>query len=235
MTGDIITASIYCLTDPRDGSIRYVGKTIQPLPLRLQQHVYPAKVGKHNHSKARWIRGLIDDGVLPTIKLLDRVPCEQWREAESRWAQTMRNAGCRLTNEAPEGGGGDSSHKGRMTPEITALLGKIPDEELAVMAGLTRKAIAYHRKVRRISRCGNRPELKKSPPRMGGHNRIEISPEAMNRLGKEPDYVIAADLGITKGVIARLRKLNNIAAYAESSGQSGQFKKGNYPARWKTR
>jgi hypothetical protein len=37
---------IYALIDPRDRAVRYVGKTIQPLAFRLQQHIWPARTGR---------------------------------------------------------------------------------------------------------------------------------------------------------------------------------------------
>jgi hypothetical protein len=286
MSNDPSHAKIYYLEDPRNGALKYVGKTIQPLQQRLQQHVYPARVGKHNHPKAKWIRSVLADGHLPSIRLLEVVPYDQWRRAEREWATKFRISGADLTNDAPVGGGGERSHSGRMTQDAVAmlgnlpdsqvamlvglsttavryhrkvrgiprtghsrqanpsrlkptsfidLLGKLPDDEIAALAGVTRKTVAYHRKRREILPCGNRPEKRTKPPYMGGHNRIALPEGALRRLGKEPDYQIATAYGVTKGVIARARKQANIAPYSDTTGNNGKFKKGNYPARWKHR
>ena len=61
------------------------------------------------------------------------------------------------------------------------------------------------------------------PPPMGGHNRIDLPFEVVERLGSCPDYVLAKELGCDKGVIARARKQRGIASYAQISGNTGKF------------
>jgi hypothetical protein len=58
-------------------------------------------------------------------------------------------------------------------------------------------------------------------------------PESIiQRLGKLPDYILARECKTDKGVIARRRRKLGIASYAVTSGNTGQYKPGNYPARW---
>jgi hypothetical protein len=93
--------SIYALVDPRDGEIRYVGKTIKPLPVRLREHVQDPKVDyRHN-----WIQQLAIDGTTPSICLLEEVTESDWQEREKWWIACYRQNGRALTNLADGGQG----------------------------------------------------------------------------------------------------------------------------------
>ena len=80
---------IYGLLDPRDRSLRYVGKTHMRRERRLERHVEAAETGRMAPVSG-WIRGLVAEGLRPHIFVLRRVPADQdWREAEreeiARW------------------------------------------------------------------------------------------------------------------------------------------------------
>ena len=64
------------------------------------------------------------------------------------------------------------------------------------------------------------------PPYMGGWNKKPLSQDVLDRLGKEPDYLIARSLGCDKSVIQDRRKELGIKSYAELTGNNGQFKGG---------
>lgn len=95
--------NIYALVDPRTPTvIRYIGKTIKPVRVRMQEHVADAKRGKQNY-RCNWIRKLIADGVRPMVILLQTVNGDGSAEERAVIA-SMRAASARITN-ATDGGG----------------------------------------------------------------------------------------------------------------------------------
>jgi hypothetical protein len=72
---------IYALCE-HDRTVRYVGRTRRP-SARLSQHT--KRDFKHNKGKVRWIVGPRDQGALPLMILLDRVPAAFAAKAEGRW------------------------------------------------------------------------------------------------------------------------------------------------------
>lgn len=224
--------SIYGLTDPRTNQVRYVGKTVQPLKLRLQQHIFPARTHRQNHARAQWIRALIEQGLKPEIVLLETVPESEWREAERRWIAHYKGQNATLANvDRCAGVGGTRSHFLELTPHIVERLGKVADAVLAEELGVSRKTITYHRGVLGIAapydRTRNVP-----PPAMGGHNRKELPQAIMELLGTMPDAALAQKAGVSKKAIQTRRRALKIASYAAQSGNNGHFKSGHYPARW---
>lgn len=80
---------IYGLLDPRDRTLRYVGKTHLRRQIRLERHVQKALEGGRA-PVSKWIRELTEQGLLPHIFVLRRVaPDQDWRQGESeliaRW------------------------------------------------------------------------------------------------------------------------------------------------------
>ncbi len=93
---------IYVLIDPRDGEIRYVGKTVFMLEDRLNKHLRD----KHNNYRTRWIQSLVRQGLKPIIKLIETVPPdEDWAERERYWIAYYRSIGANLTNFTDGGEG----------------------------------------------------------------------------------------------------------------------------------
>ncbi len=94
--------SIYTLTDPRTNEIRYIGKTINKLNIRLSKHISNVKYGKLNYCK-NWILSLMKLGLKPIIQLIEETNESQWEEREKFWIKQFKLEGKRLTN-ATEGG-----------------------------------------------------------------------------------------------------------------------------------
>jgi uncharacterized protein YjiS (DUF1127 family) len=69
-------------------------------------------------------------------------------------------------------------------------------------------------------------------PPMAGWNRLTLAPEIVAQLGQMPDHALADLAGTNKTTIARNRRKLGIKSYADSTGTTGQFKRGHYPARW---
>lgn len=84
---------IYGLLDPRDQSLRYVGKTHKRRELRLAEHLEAARSGRSSHLY-NWIREVLEAGFEPEIFVLERVPGDQdWEEAERRQIAKWRSRG----------------------------------------------------------------------------------------------------------------------------------------------
>lgn len=89
-------AIIYGMYDPREGVVRYVGKTTYTLEKRLKEHTkqsarWPSYLGE-------WLRGLIDDGITPEIVLLEAVDSSNVDAAERRWIEHLTSEGVPLVN-----------------------------------------------------------------------------------------------------------------------------------------
>jgi len=230
----MIPVCIYSLDDPRTGLPAYVGRTWQPLPLRLWQHIDRSKGTKDRTAKAEWIRLLLADGLRPTIHLLEEVAFDDWQEAEGFWMAYLRFCGAALANEAPAGAGGTRSHVVEWTPELDAMLGKVADSAVAELIGVTRKAVAYRRRKLRIEASHDRSRSK-PPPNNAGWNRVELPADVIGRLGTMPDHALAAVAGVSKKRIIKERRSRHIDSHASRTGQDGRYRDGNYPQRWLNR
>lgn len=115
---------IYCLLDPRDKAIRYVGVSHNGIQ-RLRAHLSVARRRLPGHKNC-WILSLLNDGVKPEYQVVESGIGPDWKESESRWIKHFRDSGCKLTNmtEGGEGAPGRilslesrakiaSGHKGR--------------------------------------------------------------------------------------------------------------------------
>ena len=120
---------IYALIDPRDQSVRYVGKTRQSLKGRLNGHVHDYH--RKNNPCANWLKKLIRMGMSPIISLLEEVPTEIWQEAEQFWIAYFRSIGARLTNSTS---GGDKDCE--FTPELRKRLSEAHKGQRAWNKGL---------------------------------------------------------------------------------------------------
>lgn len=94
---------IYTLTDPRDGVVRYVGKTNDPKS-RIRQHVYE----RNKNVKCDWFHSVLKSGVRPILEPIEElvnVSDLEWREAERFWISYLKFLGCPLVNTDPGGKG----------------------------------------------------------------------------------------------------------------------------------
>jgi len=109
---------IYGLFDPRNGELRYVGRSTMGLSRRVSCHLTPASLRQREH-RAHWLRSLVEKGLRPEAIVLEEVDStEALSEAEVHWIASMRAIGCRLTNVKPGGSaeGHPSRHKGEPRP-----------------------------------------------------------------------------------------------------------------------
>lgn len=92
------SAFIYCLKDPRDLKIRYVGKTCVGLKERLHVHLAVAK--RHpGRPVCAWIIELEELELCPLMEVLEHVaPLRDEHEREVFWISYMREQGVSLLN-----------------------------------------------------------------------------------------------------------------------------------------
>lgn len=86
--------SIYTLTDPRDGTIRYVGKTTKKLSERLAGHL----ASPTNPAMRLWINMLSAQRMIPMISLVSSAPEERLGAEEDRLIRKHIKQGHRLFN-----------------------------------------------------------------------------------------------------------------------------------------
>lgn len=87
--------SIYGLTDPRTGRVRYVGASADP-KRRGHEHT-----GKPIASIRGWVEELCSERLRPGVTILEEVEAALAPAAEARWIKTFPD----LLNVAPAGGG----------------------------------------------------------------------------------------------------------------------------------
>lgn len=104
-----MTVYIYDLSDPRTGYVRYVGKSVRPKE-RLATHIREARSGSKIHSR-RWIAGLLAEGLVPILSILEEVDDASANEAEMFWIASFKLAGFDLTNKTFGGDGQPSGYK----------------------------------------------------------------------------------------------------------------------------
>lgn len=110
------TVYIYGLYDPRDDSLRYIGKTIHPKS-RLWDHITDAKSRALANGKAQWIRELLKLDLYPELRILEKCTKDNWIEREVQWIADEIAKGTDLFNIA-EGGDNPPDWAGRkQTPE----------------------------------------------------------------------------------------------------------------------
>ena len=93
---------IYCLIDPRDNQIRYIGKSNNPKQ-RLKNHCNPARY-RPTH-KFNWIRKLRQLELKPILKILEEVDIEIWKQKEKYWIDFYKSEGCNIVNYTDGGDG----------------------------------------------------------------------------------------------------------------------------------
>lgn len=106
-----VLTRIYILKDPRDGAVRYVGKTTRPLYVRFWQHTGRASLRRTDTWCARWIRSLLDVGLAPVMEFVEDAAAD-WAAREAYWIAYYRAAGADLTNLT---NGGEGAPGFRMT------------------------------------------------------------------------------------------------------------------------
>lgn len=104
--------NIYRLTSTRDvTNIKYVGKTIKDLKIRLNQH----KSGSCGQHTKNWINKELKEGYDIIITLIETVDDNVWEEKERFWIMYYLNMGYKLCNIQS----GGNMHGGKPNEEKT--------------------------------------------------------------------------------------------------------------------
>lgn len=110
---------IYCLLEPNDNIIRYVGKTQNRNGLdgRLKKHVSDAKLRVESNSHLfLWVRKILACGEIPRIQAIAIVDALLINDAEIAWIAYFKHIGCDLVNTTA-GGTGGATRLGMKTPD----------------------------------------------------------------------------------------------------------------------
>jgi hypothetical protein len=100
----MLLCSIYGLCSTKNGVIRYIGQTKQPLQSRLTQHLAEAARSRGNSRCHRWIRKELSAGHSIEIRLIED-GCA-WDEAEKRWIEIYRQKHPGIMTNLSSGGCG---------------------------------------------------------------------------------------------------------------------------------
>ena len=112
-------AYIYTLIDPRDHSIRYVGKTIHPRN-RLSGHITETRTS--DHYKSRWIRSLLNRNLKPIFNIVKICPLSEFVIYETEYIKLYQSD--KLTN-SDETGQGATNRKREIVEESAKKQSKI--------------------------------------------------------------------------------------------------------------
>ena len=99
---------IYGLFDPRDGRVRYIGKTFN-LGNRLSSH----RGSKGDTPVERWVQRLSVDKVKPGLTILGQPKDEGWEAGETFWIQLSRSFTPDLLNVTDGGTAGEQQYASR--------------------------------------------------------------------------------------------------------------------------
>jgi hypothetical protein len=109
------TTNIYAIRD--NHWIRYVGKTVHKIEVRLAQHLKAARDGDKSY-RGNGIRKMLQEGRFPTISLLEVVHGNGSKE-EIKWIAYFRNHGIRIWNMT-DGGEGIADSTGEVVKKRMA-------------------------------------------------------------------------------------------------------------------
>lgn len=207
-----MTAKIYALVHPITDEIKYIGKCITPLAVRVNNHQYKARSGRIESPLSEWLLGLNRIGLKPIAIALEEVTSGTWQAAERRWIARCRAVGVHLFNRHD---GGNGAHtRAALLPKFVRLLGKLPDAEIAKQAGLCRETIGYHR--RRIGIAGIK--TRRSPTTPPRRTKKQLPNEVLPLLGKVSDETISKQFGFARTTLRRWRRELDIPAYPTAAG-----------------
>lgn len=99
---------IYCLIDPRNRNICYVGKSNKPYR-RLLEHIYSSKNKKTK--KERWINKLLSLGLKPELKIIHEATLMDFEYWENFYIKKFKSEGYNLSNYDEYGVGANSNIK----------------------------------------------------------------------------------------------------------------------------
>lgn len=106
---------IYGLIDPRNGELKYIGKTTQGIE-RFRQHAHSPKLGRNekNYRKINWIKKLNKLNLKFQVIYLEYCLESELDESEIFYIAYFKSIGCKLLNH---GEGGEVTYRPKYTEE----------------------------------------------------------------------------------------------------------------------
>ncbi len=98
---------IYCLIDPIDNQVKYIGKT-NNINNRLNTHTTNSRLIK-NTPKIQWIKFLKNKGLKPIIEEIDCVSITEWEFWEKHYISLYKSWNFKLKNSTNGGEGGNTN------------------------------------------------------------------------------------------------------------------------------
>jgi len=92
---------IYTLIDPRNGQVKYVGKTVDPKD-RLRRHI-AIRLDQPMTKCKQWIAQLLASGLRPLMSVIDTCKTSDWESVEKMYIKKFRDSGVDITNIADGG------------------------------------------------------------------------------------------------------------------------------------
>ncbi len=124
------TGTVYALVDPRDGKLRYIGQTRQPLAQRLRGHL-----GRPASAVGRWIEELRAADLQPQIVAIRvNVPVEDLRAAECEEIIRIIGAGDVLLNDQSTAEGRELNRL-RLVAECEAAWRQVAEVAFGLLGG----------------------------------------------------------------------------------------------------
>lgn len=170
---------IYALVDPRDSTIRYIGRSSSGVR-RPYAHMAPSALRKDNTPKGKWIREIRAIGLRPSISVLEEFDTpEPLVESERTWIQRLKP---QLFNVDPGGYPGPQApiHSQRIA-ESHRKNGHRPTPEVIRLA--TQRAHEPEAIAKRLQSMGCKPFVDQNG------NRYETIQEAATKLGLQKGNV----------------------------------------------
>ncbi len=120
------TATLYTLSDPRTGEVRYVGWTTCRPSHRLSGHLCEASRRNRTNHKDNWIRALLAEGLRPLLRMVAVCDEGEGAVAEIDLIASLKRLGYRLVNST-DGGEGTTNPP----PEVRAKIATASRQRMA--------------------------------------------------------------------------------------------------------
>jgi len=179
-SGHLGQVAIYALIDPRDGAVRYVGKSKNPEKRRNAHCHRQCSAGLK-----RWIDELNTFGLKPSFEVLELCGAKDWPERERFWISEQRKLTVELLNVCNGGNGTDEVLEATIAKARASNTGKKRSPEcIARMRG--RKMSDKHRAALRASNLGFKQSVE------------TLAKLSMIRRGKRPSAETRAKLSASR-------------------------------------
>lgn len=210
-------AKIYILRDPRNGDIRYVGKTNQKLSYRLNAHMQE----KSQCHRVNWLNQLRTLGLKPGIEVVEFVQGDYpWQECERFWIKYFRMHGHKLTNNTSGGDG-------------------VPDLPMETRQRMRQVWLGRKHKPETIIKLSNASKGRKKTEAMKDHMRRIMAGRAITWGDKLAEGIRKFADNDVSSIIARLangEKVKDLATeYGVHRTTISKIKKGTYYDRYRSR